>query len=179
MRRDASSSSPTSTPTKGVDHFGAGSGRQPHLPYRRLGQLHRGSWTHLLSFKQPLVAGQAPYDGAGNNRHGALRTRGTTSLNWAVGDWSSTLSLQYVSGYDQRVATATSNPGLRDRIKPYHQLDLYVARRYCQHHAVAVGAEPDRQGPAVRPRRWLQRFRHQPANCLRGQFVSLGARYRF
>jgi iron complex outermembrane receptor protein len=70
-----------------------------------------GSWTHLLSFKQPLVAGQAPYEGAGNNRHGALpRTRGTTSLNWAVGDWSSTLSLQYVSGYDQRVATATSNP---------------------------------------------------------------------
>lgn len=139
-----------------------------------------GSWTHLLSFKQPLVAGQAPYDGAGNNRHGALpRTRGTTSLNWAVGDWSSTLSLQYVSGYDQRVATVTSNPGLRDRIKPYHQLDLYVAYEGIPNTTLSLSVlNLTDKDPPFDPAGGSNGFDISQYN-LRGQFVSLGARYRF
>ena len=138
-----------------------------------------GSWTHLLSFKQPLVAGQAPYDGAGN-RHGALpRTRGTTSLNWAVGDWSSTLSLQYVSGYDQRVATATSNPGLRDRVKPYHQLDLYVAYEGIANTTLSLSVlNLTDKDPPFDPAGGSNGFDISQYN-LRGQFVSLGARYRF
>jgi iron complex outermembrane receptor protein len=139
-----------------------------------------GSWTHLLSFKQPLVAGQAPYEGAGNNRHGALpRTRGTTSLNWAVGDWSSTLSVQYVSGYDQRVATATSNPGLRDRIKPYHQLDLYVAYEGIPNTTLSLSLlNLTDKDPPFDPAGGSNGFDISQYN-LRGQFVSLGARYRF
>jgi iron complex outermembrane receptor protein len=139
-----------------------------------------GSWTHLLSFKQPLVAGQAPYEGAGNNRHGALpRTRGTTSLNWAVGDWSSTLSLQYVSGYDQRVATATSNPGLRDRIKPYHQLDLYVAYEGIANTTLSLSVlNLTDKDPPFDPAGGSNGFDISQYN-LRGQLVSLGARYRF
>src|SRR5204862_2201658 len=35
------------------------------------------------------------------------------------------------------------------------------------HHAAAVGPEPTRQGPAVRPGRWLQWIRHQPVQPAR------------
>jgi iron complex outermembrane receptor protein len=86
-----------------------------------------GSWTHLLSFKQPLVAGQAPYEGAGNNRHGALpRTRGTVA---ELG--GGRLEQHAEPAVRERLRPARGDgdqqPGLRDRIKPYHQLDLYVA----------------------------------------------------
>jgi iron complex outermembrane receptor protein len=139
-----------------------------------------GSWTHLLEFKQPLVAGQAPYDGAGNNRLGALpKNRGTTSLGWEAGDWESTLSLQYIAGYDQRVSTQASNPGLRDKVKPYHQLDLYVAYQGIPKttFSLAVQNLTDKD-PPFDPAGGSNGFDITQYN-LRGQFVSLGVKYRF
>lgn len=139
-----------------------------------------GSWTHLLEFKQPLVAGQAPYDGAGNNRLGALpKNRGTTSLNWEAGDWDSTLSLQYISGYDQRVATQTSNPGLLDHVKPYHQLDLYVGYRGIPKTTLSLSVQNlTDKDPPFDPAGGSNGFDITQYN-LRGQFVSLGVKYRF
>jgi len=139
-----------------------------------------GSWTHLLDYKQPLVAGQAAYDGAGNNRLGALpSSRGTTSLTWNAGDWTSSLSLQYISGYDQRVATTTSNPGLDSRVKSYKQLDLYVAYEGIANTTLSLSvlnlADKD---PPFDPAGGANGFDITQYN-LRGQFVSLGARYRF
>ncbi|MET4617290.1 iron complex outermembrane receptor protein [Stenotrophomonas sp. 2619] len=139
-----------------------------------------GSWSHLLTFKQPLVAGQAPVEGAGNNRLGALpRTRGTTSLAWALGDWQSTLSLQYIAGYDQRVATQTSNPGLNDRIKAYHQLDLYVAYTGLPKTTLSLSVQNlTDKDPPFDPAGGSNGFDITQYN-LRGTFVSLGAKYRF
>jgi len=139
-----------------------------------------GSWSHLLEFRQPLVAGQKPYDGAGNNRLGALpRTRGTTSLNWSAGDWDSTLSVQYVAGYAQRVATATSNPGLRGSVKPYQQLDLYVAYKGIANTTLSLSVQnlADRD-PPFDPAGGAYGFDITQYN-LRGRFISLGAKYRF
>lgn len=139
-----------------------------------------GSWTHLLEFKQPLVAGQAPYDGAGNNRLGALpKNRGTTSLGWEAGDWESTLSLQYIAGYDQRVSTQASNPGLRDKVKPYHQLDLYVAYQGIPKTTLSLAVQNlTDKDPPFDPAGGSNGFDITQYN-LRGQFVSLGVKYRF
>lgn len=139
-----------------------------------------GSWSHLLDYKQPLVAGQAKYDGAGNNRLGALpKTRGTTSLNWAAGDWQSTLSLQYIAGYDQRVATQTSNPGLHDEVKAYHQLDLYLAYSGIAQTTVSLSVQNlTDKDPPFDPAGGANGFDFTQYN-LRGQFVSLGVKYRF
>lgn len=139
-----------------------------------------GSWTHLLEFKQPLVAGQAPYDGAGNNRLGALpKNRGTTSLGWEAGDWESTLSLQYIAGYDQRVSTQASNPGLRDKVKPYHQLDLYVAYQGIPKTTLSLSVQNlTDKDPPFDPAGGSNGFDITQYN-LRGQFVSLGVKYRF
>ncbi|MCL6710604.1 TonB-dependent receptor [Pseudomonas sp. R2.Fl] len=139
-----------------------------------------GSWTHLLEFKQPLVAGQALYDGAGNNRLGALpKNRGTTSLGWEAGDWESTLSLQYIAGYDQRVSTQASNPGLRDKVKPYHQLDLYVAYQGIPKTTLSLSVQNlTDKDPPFDPAGGSNGFDITQYN-LRGQFVSLGVKYRF
>lgn len=139
-----------------------------------------GSWTHLLEFKQPLVAGQTPYDGAGNNRLGALpKNRGTTSLGWEAGDWESTLSLQYIAGYDQRVSTQASNPGLRDKVKPYHQLDLYVAYQGIPKTTLSLSVQNlTDKDPPFDPAGGSNGFDITQYN-LRGQFVSLGVKYRF
>lgn len=96
-----------------------------------------------------------------------------------MGDWSSTLSLQYVSGYDQRVATATSNPGLRDRVKPYHQLDLHVAYEGIANTTLSLSVlNLTDKDPPFDPAGGSNGFDISQYN-LRGQFVSLGARYRF
>lgn len=139
-----------------------------------------GTWSRLLEFKQPLVAGQAPYDGAGNNRLGALpKTRGTTSLNWNVGDWQNTLSVQYISGYDQRVATQASNPGLRSRVKPFHQVDLYLAYVGIPKTTLSLSVQNlTDKDPPFDPAGGANGFDITQYN-LRGQFVSLGVKYRF
>lgn len=86
------------------------------------------TWTRLLSYEQPLVAGEAALDGAGGNRFGALpKWRGITSINVARGDWNAQLSWRYIDGYQQQVVDARSNPGLQSKVDDYRPFDLYVA----------------------------------------------------
>lgn len=87
-----------------------------------------GSWTRLLSYEQPQVAGQAALEGAGGNRFGALpKWRGITSLGVTRGDWNAQLSWRYIGGYAQQVVDARSNPGLRNQVDDSHTFDLYLA----------------------------------------------------
>jgi len=81
-------------------------------------------WSRLISYKQALVAGQAEINGAGNNQFGALpQWKNSTSLNWSVADWRSSLISSYSSSYEQKVATQSSNPGLQAKVASYTQLD--------------------------------------------------------
>ncbi|HVK52933.1 MAG TPA: TonB-dependent receptor, partial [Pseudoxanthomonas sp.] len=94
-------------------------------------------------------------------------------------DWDSTLSLQYISGYDQRVATQTSNPGLLDHVKPYHQLDLYVGYRGIPKTTLSLSVQNlTDKDPPFDPAGGSNGFDITQYN-LRGQFVSLGVKYRF
>ena len=87
-----------------------------------------GSWTRLLSYEQPQVAGEQALEGAGGNRFGALpKWRGITSLGVKRGDWNGQLSWRYIGGYAQQVVDARSNPGLRSKVDDSHTFDLYVA----------------------------------------------------
>jgi iron complex outermembrane receptor protein len=84
-------------------------------------------WSKLLSYQQALVAGQPQIDGAGNNQFGALPTwRSNNSIHWQQGDWQATLSADYTSGYDQAIATNTTNPGLRSQVASYTQFNSQV-----------------------------------------------------
>lgn len=139
-----------------------------------------GSWTRLLQYRQPQVAGQAPVDGVGNNQLGALpRNRGLTSLNWSHGNWSSTLGLQYVAGYTQRLATPASHPGRRDRVKPYHQLDLHLAYSGLPNTTLWLGVQNlTDKDPPFDPAGGSVGYDISQYN-LRGQMVSLGINHTF
>jgi len=85
-------------------------------------------WSRLISYKQALVAGQTEINGAGNNQFGALpQWKNSTSLNWSVADWRSSLISSYSSSYQQKVATQSSNPGLQTEVASYTQLDAQVS----------------------------------------------------
>ena len=99
------------------------------LNYRfELGAGHslsvKTQWSHLLDYRQALVAGQALLEGAGNNQFGALPAwKSTSSLSWQHSDWQASLHGAYSSGYRQLVATTASNPGLQDKVSSYLQWD--------------------------------------------------------
>jgi iron complex outermembrane receptor protein len=151
--------------------------------------LHTGSagdftlaatWSRLIAFKRPLVAGQTPYDGAGNNRLGALpKWRGTTSLTWRYDDVTTTLSALHIAGYDQRVATAASNPGLASRVDAYTQFDLTVGYTGVPNTTLTFGVQnlADRD-PPFDPAGGANGYDITQYN-LRGRVVSVGAQYRF
>lgn len=81
-------------------------------------------WSKLLSYQQALVAGQPLLEGAGNNQFGALPAwRSNNSINWQQGDWQATLSADFTSGYDQAIATQSTNPGLRRKVASYTQFN--------------------------------------------------------
>lgn len=84
--------------------------------------------SHLLSYKQALVAGQHKVDGAGNNQFGALpQWKSNTSISWRYNDWQTVLSGAYTSGYQQKVANQTSNPGLNSDVASYFQLNSQLS----------------------------------------------------
>ncbi len=79
--------------------------------------------SRLLRFAAPLSEGEPLTNGAGNNYFGTLPAwRGVSTATWELASWSSTLSWNYVSGYDQ-----TSRPG--EHVSPYATFDLSVARK--------------------------------------------------
>ncbi|MBB4845756.1 iron complex outermembrane receptor protein [Paucibacter oligotrophus] len=68
-----------------------------------LGQLKlRAQISRLLQFKAAPAEGEAPINGAGSNEFGSLPIwRSTSSANWSLGGWSTTLSWNHVGGYGQ------------------------------------------------------------------------------
>ncbi|WNO60211.1 TonB-dependent receptor [Rheinheimera sp. MMS21-TC3] len=81
-------------------------------------QIHFNSiLSHLLSYKQALVVGQHKVDGAGNNQFGVLpEWKNNTSISWRYNDWQTVVSGAFTSGYKQKIANQTSNPGLNSKI---------------------------------------------------------------
>lgn len=82
------------------------------------------AWSHLLDYRQALVAGQPLQEGAGNNLFGALPSwKSNHSIIWQAGDWQTSLSAAFTSSYRQKVATSASNPGLAAKVSSYTQWD--------------------------------------------------------
>ncbi|SEH56274.1 iron complex outermembrane recepter protein [Rheinheimera pacifica] len=85
-------------------------------------------WSRLISYKQSLVAGQPSINGAGSNQFGALpQWQSNTSLNWQYSDWQATLGAEYTSSYEQKVATAASNPGLNSKVDSHLQFNTQLS----------------------------------------------------
>ena len=79
--------------------------------------------SRVLRYAAPLSEGEPLTNGAGNNYFGSLPAwRGVTAANWERGDWNSTLTWNYVGGYDQ-----TTQAG--ERVAPFSTFDLSVARQ--------------------------------------------------
>ncbi|CAM5219863.1 TonB-dependent receptor plug domain-containing protein [Alishewanella longhuensis] len=85
-------------------------------------------WSHLIGYKQSLVAGQPVINGAGTNQFGALpQWQSNTSLNWQYQDWQTTVSADYTSSYQQKVATVASNPGLSSKVDSHVQFNAQLS----------------------------------------------------
>jgi iron complex outermembrane recepter protein len=68
--------------------------------------------SHVLRFAQPLSDGAPLTDGAGSNQFGSIpKWRAVSDATWEIGAWSTTLTWNYVGGYDQ------ANPSAGDTIK--------------------------------------------------------------
>ncbi|PHV04690.1 TonB-dependent receptor [Janthinobacterium sp. BJB412] len=77
----------------------------------------------VFKYAAPLSEGEPLSNGAGNNYFGSIpQWRGVTSATWDIGRWSSTLTWNYVDGYDQ-----TTRPG--ERVAPVATFDANVAWR--------------------------------------------------
>ena len=139
-----------------------------------------GTWTRLLSYEQPLVAGQPERDGAGNNLFGALpKWRGITSLAWGRGDWNTQLSWRYIGGYGQKVVTAASNPGLRGKVEDHHQFDLFVGYQGLRDTTLYLSVQnlADKD-PPFDPAGGALPYDITQYDAL-GRFVTVGVKHRF
>jgi len=108
------------------------------------------NWSHLLDYEQALVVGVTPIDGAGSNQFGALPSwQGRTVAKWQRNHWTLALSADYTHSYQQRVATASSNPGLRAEVSSYTALNTKVSYAGWQDTVVSVTVQnlADRQPP--------------------------------
>lgn len=90
-----------------------------------LGQLKlKAGLSRLLQFKAAPSEGEAPINGAGSNEFGSLPAwRSVASVNWAVGDWTSTLTWNHVGGYTQ---TYRPSEAFAESVKSINTLDLNV-----------------------------------------------------
>lgn len=161
--------------TSGVDidintSFTVGDGHQ-----LRLGTV----WSHLLSYKQALVAGQHKVDGAGNNLFGALPAwKSSTSVNWRYQDWQAVLSGDFTSGYEQKVATQSSNPGLAAKVASNFQVNSQVSYQGFANTTVALSVSNvfDRD-PPFDPAAGSYYYDMTQYN-LRGRVLSLSVSYQ-
>ena len=139
-----------------------------------------GTWTRLLSFEQPQVAGEPAIDGAGGNRFGALPDwRGITTLGFARGDWDAQLSWRYIDSYKQQVVTATSNPGLKAKVEASNRFDAYVAYEGLTDTTLYLSVQnlTDRD-PPFDPAGGALPYDITQYDAL-GRFVTVGVKYRF
>ncbi len=79
--------------------------------------------SRVFRYAAPLSEGEPLTNGAGNNYFGSLPAwRGVTTATWDIASWSSTLTWNYVDGYDQ-----TTRAG--ERVAPQSTFDLSVSRK--------------------------------------------------
>lgn len=137
-------------------------------------------WSHLLDYKQALVAGQPVLEGAGNNQFGALPAwRSNNSLIWQHSDWQASLTAAFTSGYQQKVATAASNPGLRSDISGFTQWDSQLSYRGIANTQISLAVQNllDRD-PPFDPSAGSD-YTDTTQYNLRGRQLSLTASYQF
>ncbi|GLQ99804.1 TonB-dependent receptor plug domain-containing protein [Dyella mobilis] len=136
-----------------------------------------GSWTRLFKYSQPLGAGQAPVNSAGTNIFGSLpHWRGTTGLNWALADFSSTLTWYYVGGYRQNPANLLT-PQWPTEVKSWSTFDLSVAYSGIRHTTITLAVQnlQNRRPPWDPSNTYYDLTQADP----RGRFVNLGVNYKF
>lgn len=136
-------------------------------------------WSHLLTYKQALVAGQHKVDGAGNNQFGALpEWKSNTSISWRHSDWQAVVSGAFTSGYDQKIADQTSNPGLNSRVASNFQLNSQLSYAGFDNTQIALSVSNllDRD-PPFDPAAGSNYFDITQYN-IRGRVVSLSVSYQ-
>jgi iron complex outermembrane receptor protein len=135
------------------------------------------SITRLLRFSQPLVAGDAPVNGAGTNIFGSLpKWRGTTGLGWTLGDFTNTLTWYYVDGYKQNPANLLT-PYYPDRVKSWSTFDLSLAYTGLAKTTITLAVQnlQNRRPPWDPSTPYFDMTQADP----RGRFVTLGIDYQF
>ncbi|MFC0049586.1 TonB-dependent receptor plug domain-containing protein [Rheinheimera tilapiae] len=137
-------------------------------------------WSHLLDYKQALVAGQPVLKGAGNNQFGALPAwKSNNSLIWQHSDWQASLTAAFSSGYQQKVATTASNPGLHNDINSFTQWDSQLSYRGIANTQISFAVQNllDRD-PPFDPSASSD-YTDTTQYNLRGRQISLTASYQF
>lgn len=142
-------------------------------------KLHT-SWSRLLRYEQALIAGETPVDGAGNNQFGSLPAwKGLTQASWILPEWRWSLAAQYTHSYAQRVATASSNPGLAARVDHYWQLNTAVAYTGFENTDISLSVQNLTDAtPPFDPSAGSYGYDSSQFN-LRGRFVTLAVSYIF
>ncbi|SFS04937.1 iron complex outermembrane recepter protein [Dyella sp. OK004] len=136
-----------------------------------------GSWTRLLKYSQPLVAGDAPINGAGTNIFGSLpKWRGTTGLTWTLGDFASTLTWYYVGGYKQNPENRLS-AAYPERVKNWSTFDLSVAYTGIAHTTLTLAIQnlQNRRPPWDPSHTYYDITQADP----RGRYAYVGVNYTF
>lgn len=135
------------------------------------------SITRLLKYSEPLVAGEAPVNGAGTNLFGSLpKWRAVTGLNWAYRDVSSTLTWYYVDGYKQNPDNLLT-PAYPTRVKNWSTFDLSVAYTGLPKTTITLAVQnlQNRRPPWDPSTPYFDITQADP----RGRFVTLGVDYHF
>ncbi|WP_266169520.1 TonB-dependent receptor plug domain-containing protein [Dyella subtropica] len=136
-----------------------------------------GNWTRLLKYSQPLVAGDAPVNGAGTNIFGSLpKWRGSTGLTWGLGDFASTLTWYYVGGYKQNPENRLS-PAYPERVKNWSTFDLSVAYTGIAHTTLTLAVQnlQNRRPPWDPSHTYYDITQADP----RGRYAYVGVNYTF
>ncbi|OEZ56550.1 TonB-dependent receptor [Duganella sp. HH105] len=86
----------------------------------------RAQLSRLFRYAAPLSEGEPLTNGAGNNYFGSLPGwRGVSHASWEIGSWSSTLTWNYTSGYDQTSQAAR----VGEHVSSNATYDLSVSRK--------------------------------------------------
>lgn len=138
------------------------------------------TWSRLLKYEQALVEGQDAVNGAGNNQFGALPDwKSHSQLNLAVDNWNWTLSADYTSSYEQRVATDSSNPGLHGKVDSFLSFNTQLAYQGIANTVVTLSVlNLADSNPPFDPAAGATYFDITQYSA-RGRTVDLGVRYTF
>lgn len=138
------------------------------------------TWSNLLKYEQALVEGLDPINGAGTNQFGALPDwKSHSALHVGIDNWTWTLSADYTSSYEQRIATESSNPGLDDKVDSFLRFNTQIAYQGLRNTVISLSVInlADSQ-PPFDPAAGANYFDTNQYNA-RGRVVDLGIRYTF